>query len=103
MATLLVLFIVALVVANGVLLTYLAIRQASFPVRLCYGAVVGLAALAWLSFLIALIAGMNAVTIAAVVVLCVAGLLALRRFVSRDQIRAEARAVSFDRWGVAYY
>jgi len=106
MTTLSILLLTALATANGFLLTYLAIEQASLLARVCGGAVVGLAALAWVGFLAALIGGMNAITMAVTVVISAAGAFALCVIVPRERIKAEWaewRAASFDRWSLAYY
>jgi hypothetical protein len=103
MATLLVVLLTLLAVANGFVLTYFVLARMSLPARVCGGAVVGLAALAWLSFLVALIAGMGATTIAVVAVILTASLIALSVVAPRAQIKSELAAITIDRWGLGYY
>src|SRR5581483_7277422 len=103
MSTLFVLLLTVLAVANGFLLTFLVIARASLPARLCYGSVVGLLALAWVSFLVSLAAGLNATAITLVTLIFAAGALVLYSRIPPERLKAGVRAASPDRWGVVYY
>ncbi len=97
------LLLTILAVADGWLLTFLVIEQAALFARLCYGAVVGLLALAWLSFLVSLVTGLNPTAIVIVTAILVVSLVALYKTISPARVRAELRAFQPDRWGVVYY
>lgn len=79
MGTLLALLFILLAVTDGFLLTFLVVAQASFFARLCYGSIVGMLALAWLSLLVSLLTGLNSVALMLTAVLLLAGLMLLYR------------------------
>lgn len=73
------LFITLLACWVGVLLTRLIFAQANVKTRLCFGAVIGLAGLAWVGFLCALVGGLNWGTIGVTTVIFVGLLFVLLR------------------------
>jgi hypothetical protein len=88
MGTLIIICFTLLALANGALLTWLVLEQASLRARLASGAVVGLALLSWIGFLTALLAGLNWVSIGITAVILIVGLFVLLRFVPLAQVRA---------------
>ncbi len=92
-----------LAVADGWLLTFLFLEQASFFARLCYGAVTGLLALAWLSLLVSLLTGLNGAALGLTTLLLIVAGVALYRAVPADRWRASLRAAAPDRQGLIYY
>ncbi len=103
MGTIFILLLTILAVADGCLLTFLVIAQAALFARLCYGAVVGLLALAWLGFLVSLVTGLNATAIVIVTAILAVSAVALYKTVSLNRLKAELRAFQPDRWGIVYY
>ena len=105
MGPLLVLLITFLAVSDGFLLASLVKKHFSLWERLCAGAVVGLALLAWIGFLTAFVGGLNATTIITTVFILTAILVTLRRVspsrVDFDKIRASVSQL--DRGGMLYY
>ncbi len=88
MGTLIILFLTLLAVANGGLLTYLALARASWRVRLAIGAVVGLALLSWTGFLLALVLKLSVLSIALTTFVQIALLAGLLRLVPLSRVRA---------------
>ncbi|HWQ34949.1 MAG TPA: hypothetical protein VNQ79_19045 [Blastocatellia bacterium] len=103
MGTLLVLLLTLLAVADGWLLTFLVLTRASFFARLCYGAVTGLLALAWLSLLVSLLTSLNGVAVAITTLVLVAAGVVLCKTIAPDRLREALRAAAPDRWSVIYY
>jgi hypothetical protein len=103
MGTLLIIFITLLAIANGALLTLLVIEKASLQSRLAMGSVFGLAALSWVGFLAALLAGLNAVSITLTTAIFAIGLGLQLRFIPRDRVLAGLREVAVSKTGVVYY
>ncbi|MGH9839073.1 MAG: hypothetical protein ACREEM_09840 [Blastocatellia bacterium] len=103
MGTLLIVFITLLAIANGTYLTRLVTERISPLARIPFGTVVGIALLAWIGFLAALLFGLNAVSIGVTVAILLLGLIALRRFIKPDPIAAEAVRVSATPLDFFYY
>ncbi len=103
MGTLFIIFISLLAIANGTLLTCLVIEKTSLRARVSAGSVFGLAALTWIGFLIALVLGLNAISIGITVAVFAIGLAVLLRLVPRDRRRAILREVSISKIGLIYY
>jgi hypothetical protein len=103
MGTLLVLLLTLLAVADGWLLTFLVLTRASCFARLCYGAVTGLLALAWLSLLVSLLTGLNGVTVAITALSLAAAGVVLYRTITPERLRESLRAAVPDLWNVIYY
>jgi hypothetical protein len=103
MGTILIIFISLLAIANGTLLTLLVIEKTSLQSRLAMGSVFGLAALSWVGFLTALLAGLNAISISLTTAICAIGLGWQLRFIPRDRILAGLREVAVSKTGVVYY
>ncbi len=87
----------------GTLLTYFIITQATLPTRVCLGSAVGLATLAWLGFLTALVLGLNTLSIAVTAVVLIAGLLALALTVRQKSLQADWQASNRNPGEVLYY
>ena len=105
MGPLLVLLITLLAVTDGFLLASLVKEHFSFWERVCAGAVVGLALLAWIGFLTAFVGGLDPTTIFVTVLILVAMLVGLRR-VSRSRISFDAIRAGISQWdrgGIVYY
>jgi hypothetical protein len=90
MATLLIVFITLLAIANGALLTFFVIERISLQARIAFGAVVGIALLAWIGCLSALVFGLNAASIGVTIAILLLGAATLVRFIKIDRILAEA-------------
>ncbi len=103
MGTLLIIFISLLAVANGTLWALLVIEKASLQSRLAMGSVFGLAALSWIGFLTALLAGLNAISIGLTTAIFAIGLGLQLRFIPRDRLLAGLREVAASKTGVVYY
>jgi hypothetical protein len=103
MGTLIVIFITLVVIANGVLLTFLAIDRITLTARLCAGSVIGLAALSWSAFLVSLAIGLNATSIALTLLFQVIALIALLRLISLNRVRDELGSIGLSKTGVIYY
>jgi hypothetical protein len=103
MGTLIIILFTLLALANGVLLTHLVLKQASLRARLAAGAVVGLALLAWVGFLAALVFGLNWISISVTAVILLSGLFALLRFVPLAQVRAELNVRTLSKGALIYY
>jgi hypothetical protein len=103
MADILAVLITCCAIVGGTLLTYQVAQQATLTTRFCAGAVVGLAALAWLGFLTSLVFGLNHLSIAITVASLLVGTLALSRTVNRARIQAEARVTGRNKGEVVYY
>jgi hypothetical protein len=103
MADFLAVLITCCAIAGGTLLTYQVAQQATLPTRLCAGAVVGLAALAWLGFLTSLVFGLNQLSIAVTVAILLAGTVVLLRFVKWSHVQSEARIIGRNKGEVVYY
>jgi hypothetical protein len=95
--------LVVLAGACGALATYLAVERAPLRLRLCGGAVAGMALLAWSGFLLSLLAGLNWVSVSAVTALLLAALLALRpraRRLAEEWRAAKFRAADYITFGL---
>jgi hypothetical protein len=103
MGNLLALLLSLLAVLDGFLLTFLVVERMAIFARLCYGALVGMLALAWLGLLVALIAGLNVIAIITVFVIFIVGAAILGKIITPERLRAELRAMKPDRWSVVYY
>lgn len=103
MGTLIITFISLLAIVNGTLLTLLVIEKTSLPSRLAMGSVFGLAALSWIGFLAALLAGLNAISISLTTIIFAIGLGLQLRFIPRDRILAGLREVAASKASVVYY
>lgn len=103
MGTLLIILISLLAVANGTLLTLLVIEKTSLQSRLAMGSVFGLAALSWVGFLTALLAGLNAISIMLTIAIFAVGLGLQLRFIPRDRLLATLREIAVSKTGVIYY
>jgi hypothetical protein len=103
MGTLFVIFVTLLAAANGILLTYLVVERMSLPGRLSAGAVVGLALLSWIAFLLSLLLGLNPISIVLTVVIIIAGLMTSYRFIGLRMVREELHGLGFDKSAVIYY
>lgn len=103
MGTLIVILITLLAVANGTLLTSLIARRIPLPARFCAGSVVGLAAVAWIGFLLSLLFGLNALSIGLTGLILAAGLIALFRVTEPSRLLEEFRAISWGRFDLIYY
>lgn len=99
-------------IASGTLLTYTYDEDAPLVSRLCSGACIGFALMALVGFVLALLFGLNATTIAATAVLLLLPLLLLKGKSTRDQINSDfdhalkaiSRASSKpDRWAFIYF
>ena len=99
-------------IASGTLLTYHYDEDAPLVSRLCNGACIGFALLALVGFVLALLFGLNPVTIAATAMLLLLPLLPLKSKSTRDQLNADidrglkaiSRASSKpDRWAFIYF
>ncbi len=103
MGTTFILFITLLATANGAWLSCLVWKQASLRLRLCVGAVVGLASLAWVAFLSSLAFGLNRLSIGLTVTILAAGFAALVGKVSFAEFRAGLESSKPDKTALAYY
>ncbi len=103
MGTLFITFISLLAVANGALLTYLAVEKTSLRARLAAGSVIGFALLSGIAFLTALLFGLNTISISATIAILAISLAALLRFIPRDRIRASWREASISKLDLVYY
>ncbi len=103
MADFLAVFITCCAIVGGTLLTYQVAQQATLPIRFCAGAVVGLAALAWLGFLTSLVFGLNLLSIGITVVILLASTVALSRTVKWARVQAEARITTRNKGEIIYY
>ena len=103
MADLLAVLITCCAIAGGTLLTYRVVPQATLLARLCAGAAVGLAALAWLGFLTSLVFGLKLLSIALTTASLAAGTAALSRTVKWPQVQTEARALRRNKGEAIYY
>ncbi|MEP7270851.1 MAG: hypothetical protein ABI882_05075 [Acidobacteriota bacterium] len=101
----LVVLITLLAVANGYRLVSFVKASFSFWERTCAGAVVGLALLAWIGFLAALLAGLNVWTIGATIFIEIVIWVALERLQRTREMLAEVRAAiaAFDPRSGVYY
>ncbi|MDX2044937.1 MAG: hypothetical protein SF097_27245 [Acidobacteriota bacterium] len=103
MGTTFILFITLLATANGAWLSCLVWKQASLRLRLCVGAVVGLALLAWVAFLSSLAFGLNRLSIGLTVTILAAGFAALVGKVSFAEFRAGLESSKLDKTALVYY
>jgi hypothetical protein len=103
MGTLIVIIITLVAIANGALLTFLAIDRITLTARLCAGSVIGLAALSWSAFLISLAIGLNATSIALTLLFQVTALAALLRLISLNRVRDDLGSIDLSKTGVIYY
>ena len=103
MGTILAILIVIIAIFVGTLATYLVVGQTTLPTRLCAGAVLGLAAYAWLCFLLALLTGLNLLSILGALILLTAGALVLWRKVSPARFNADLRATNRSTGEIVYY
>ena len=87
----------------GTLLTYQVIQQATIPTRICAGSIIGLALLAWLGFLAALIFGLNVLSIGLAAVILATGLVFLLSRVSSVQFEADWRITNRSKGEIFYY
>ncbi|MBK9314910.1 MAG: hypothetical protein IPM55_11795 [Acidobacteria bacterium] len=97
MSTLTIIPITVLAIACGLGLARLAMPGSPFPARLCAGMVTGLAGLAWIGFIAALVFGLNAVSILATLGLMLIGLFVLYKLGDLTGIRGELRQISVNR------
>src|SRR5262245_55543990 len=91
MGTLFVISITLLAIANGALLTLLVIEKTHLSTRIAIGSVLGIAALAWVTFLTAAPLGLNAASISVTVAIFGAGLAVQVRFIGRGRTVAAFR------------
>jgi len=103
MGTSLIIFTSLLAIADGTLLTHLAVEKTSLRMRIAAGSVFGLAALSWTGFLTALLFGLNAISIILTIAVFALGLALLLRSIPRDRIRAGLREVAMSKIGVVYH
>ncbi|MCI0525202.1 MAG: hypothetical protein L0Y75_08080, partial [Acidobacteria bacterium] len=103
METLFIISISALAIINGTLLTLPVIEKTSLQTRAAIGSVVGMAALSWIAFLIALPLGLNMTSISVTTAVFALGLAVQIRFIGRDRIRAALREFGVSAAGVIYY
>jgi hypothetical protein len=103
MGTFLVLLIFAVAIVAGTLVTYLVVEQATLPTRLCAGAVLGLASLAWLIYLLSLVIGLKLVSILGAGILLAVGAYALWQKVSPARFNADLRATNRSTGEIVYY
>ncbi|MGH9800715.1 MAG: hypothetical protein ACRD82_10150, partial [Blastocatellia bacterium] len=103
MGTIFILFITLLAIANGTWLSCLVWGKASLRLRVTFGAVVGLALLAWIAFLSALAFGLNRFSIGLTVAILMAGFAALVGKISFKQFRASLNSDNPDKTTVVYY
>ena len=103
MGIFLAILIFLIAVLAGTLATYLAVEQTTLPTRVCAGAVLGLAALAWLSFLLALLAGLNLVSILGSALVLALAAFFLWRKVSPARFNADLRATNRSNGEIVYY
>ncbi len=103
MGTILAILIVIIAIFVGTLATYLVVGQTTLPTRLCAGAVVGLATYAWLCFLLALLLGLNLLSIFGALILLTAGAMVLWRKVSPARFNADLRATNRSTGEIVYY
>jgi hypothetical protein len=103
MGTTLAILITVIAIFVGTLTTYLVVVQTTLPTRLCAGAVLGLAAYAWLCFLLALLLGLNLLSILGALILLTFGALVLWRKVSPARFNADLRATNRSTGEIVYY
>ncbi|HKX29577.1 MAG TPA: hypothetical protein VJ302_17945 [Blastocatellia bacterium] len=103
MGTLIIILISLLAIANGTLSTYPVIKRMSLPARLGAGAVIGLAGLAWVGYLSALLLGLNLVSIGVTVVILAAGLAGLLKLATPARVREELKSLELTRGDLVYY
>lgn len=97
-----VLFVVG-AISFGFLSTYLVITQATLPLRVSAGAVIGLATLAWLGFLTSLIFGLTLLALGTTaLLLCVLLFIALTQ-TNRQLLAADWRATHRSKGELLYY
>jgi hypothetical protein len=90
----------------GWLLTFSFLERASFWRRVCYGSVTGLLLLAWVSFLLALLIGLNAANVALTTVLMLVAAFFLYRKISSKQIKTawqDGRSALKNKWSIGCY
>lgn len=92
-----------LAVVCGLGLARLAMPDTPFPARICAGTVMGLAGLAWIGFLSALIFGLNPVSILVTVGLMLIGLFVLYRFGALSVIPGDLRLTAVHRSDLICY
>jgi hypothetical protein len=103
MGTLLITFISLLAIASGTLLTLLVTEKTSPQTRLAAGAVIGIAVLSWIAFLIALLLGLNLTSIT-VTVAILALIAAIQvRLIGRNRIAAALGQFKTSKAGVIYH
>ena len=103
MSNLFVVLVALLAVGNGVLWSWFLGERLALRVRLSFGAVVGLALLAWLSFLTSLAFGLGALSIGLTTGLFAAGTIWLARRVGRARMAEAWAGARGWTWGEAGY
>lgn len=93
MANIFSVLIVLVAIADGTLLSYLAVPQLRLRIRIAAGAVVGIALLAWLGFLSSLVFGLGKAAIGLTTGLLMVGLFALWRRIGTARLREDAREI----------
>jgi hypothetical protein len=90
-------------ISLGFLLSYRVIHQTTLPTRICIGAVLGLAGLAWVGFLASLAVGLNNLAIGLTGGLILLGLLLLLSRTNSNQWESDWRATHHSKGEIFYY
>jgi hypothetical protein len=93
MANFISVLIVLVAIADGTLLSYLAVPRLGLRIRVAAGAVVGIAILAWLGFVSSLTFGLGKAAIGLTTGLLIAGLFGLWRRTGTARLREDVRAI----------